>query len=140
MNTYPTQLPNRIILSDGTTRTDKSTFTAEEILDAGWVEVSDPPTVTYPNVLTWNGSTWGSRPPNSNETLIKIQQLRDLALQRLSESDYRVIKSHETGIPVDTEWVTYRQDLRDFYNGIANDPDPWTATFPTLSIVDTGEV
>lgn len=41
---YPTELPNRIRLSDGSTRTDPENFTAEMIADAGYYEVEDPPT------------------------------------------------------------------------------------------------
>jgi len=42
---YPKELPNRIRLSNGTTRTDKSTFTEEEILYAGYIQVEDKPQV-----------------------------------------------------------------------------------------------
>lgn len=137
---YPTPLPNKILLSDGTTKTDSTTFTEADLADAGYVEVSDPPAVTYPNILTWDGSNWGNRPPNTNETLIKIQRLKDLAEQRLRESDFRVIKAYENNTTLDTAWMTYRQDLRDFYNNISYEVDPWTATFPTLSIDVVDEV
>ena len=41
---YPTtKIPEMITLSDGSTRTDSSTFTSDELLDAGYVEVSNPP-------------------------------------------------------------------------------------------------
>ena len=36
---YPTDIPERIRLSDGSTRTDSSTYTEEEIADAGYVYV-----------------------------------------------------------------------------------------------------
>lgn len=56
---YPTELPNRIRLSDGSTRTDPENFTAEMIADAGYYEVEDPP-VGLPITQTyeWNGSNW----------------------------------------------------------------------------------
>lgn len=37
------KLPFRIFLSDGSSRTDPSSFTEEEISDAGYVEVSEAP-------------------------------------------------------------------------------------------------
>lgn len=52
-NNYPTVLPDRIRLSSGLTRTDSSTFTAEEIADAGYVEVSEPPPYRSDQTLTW---------------------------------------------------------------------------------------
>lgn len=57
-NQYPKTLPFRIVLSDGRTRTDPTTFTAEEIADAGYVEVSDPPVITEYQRLSWDGSNW----------------------------------------------------------------------------------
>ena len=39
---YPTDIPERIRLSDGSTRTDSSTYTEEEIADAGYVYVEAP--------------------------------------------------------------------------------------------------
>ena len=40
---YTQELPEQIWLSDGRPRSDISTFTLEEITDAGYVEVNDPP-------------------------------------------------------------------------------------------------
>ena len=53
------EIPNRIRLSDGNTRTDKESFTEEELKDAGYVF-----TDVYPNyndethVCTWNDTDW----------------------------------------------------------------------------------
>ena len=56
---YPTQIPFRIKLSDGRTRTDPTTFTAEELIDAGYTEVADPPSYnpSY-QTLGWDGVDW----------------------------------------------------------------------------------
>lgn len=55
---YPKPLPHRITLSNGTTRTDVSTFTAEEISDAGYVLAPDPPDLGLRQSLKWDGSIW----------------------------------------------------------------------------------
>ena len=53
------ELPNRIRLSNGETRTDKETFTESELKDAGYVF-----TDLYPNyndethICSWNGTNW----------------------------------------------------------------------------------
>ena len=53
------ELPHRIRLSNGRTRTDKESFTKEELKDAGYALVD-----RYPNyndethVCTWNGADW----------------------------------------------------------------------------------
>jgi hypothetical protein len=55
---YPAPIPFRIKLSDGRTRTDPTSFTEEEIADAGYIEVVDPPTITGIQVLEWSGTEW----------------------------------------------------------------------------------
>ena len=55
---YPKPLPHRIVLSDGTTRTDNTTFTDAEIADAGYTAVSDMPSHTNDQKVFWNGTDW----------------------------------------------------------------------------------
>ena len=133
---YPTQLPNRIVLSDGTSRTDKSTFTEQEIVDAGWVAVDNPPEVTYPDRLFWDGTNWSVRPPNNAETNYKRQEIRDWCLRKLQETDYKVIKAMESGVTPDPAYITYRQQIRDLYNTVVN-LDPWVVVYPKLEFPDT---
>lgn len=138
---YPTQLPNRIKLSNGFTKTDKSTFMEEEILDAGWIKVDNPPIVTYPNKLEWSGSsyTWIVREPNVSETAFKWQEIQNECKRRLDETDYKINKAIETAYmngtnvndELDTNWINYRQELRDIYNNV-NDINPWNIIYPVL--------
>lgn len=127
----PTPLPNRIKLSNGFTRTDKSTFTPEEIADAGWVLVDNPPVVEYPNKLEWNGETlsWYSREPNTSEIAMRWQEIRNMCLTLLENTDYKVLKSYEAGVPVEQTFIDYRQALRDIYNNV-NNIDPWNVSWP----------
>lgn len=57
-SSYPSRLPWRIRLSNGMSRTDPATFTAEEIADAGYIEVSEPPEIPDDKVLVWTGTAW----------------------------------------------------------------------------------
>lgn len=41
-------------MSDGNTRTDPSTFIQEDIVDAGYIEVNEPPVITNSQVLSWS--------------------------------------------------------------------------------------
>lgn len=131
----PTTLPNRLKLSDGTTRTDKTTFTDEMIADAGWILVEDPPEVTYPNKLEWNSSTmqWVVRPPNDAEIAFRWQEIQNWCQERLTQTDYKVIKAVELGEEVDASIKNYRQALRDLYNNV-NDADPWTVQYPVIVV------
>lgn len=69
---YPKPLPFRIVLSDGRTRTDPESFTAEEIADAGYTAVETPPEVTEGQVLTWNGATWHVRDKTVEEVQAEV--------------------------------------------------------------------
>lgn len=80
-NQEPTELPFRIKLPDGTTRTDPTTFTQEEIAAAGYVIAPDKPAVTSKyTAITWNGTSWDE---NETRTLqdaisIKLTQLKNV--------------------------------------------------------------
>ena len=52
---YPQQLPDRILLSDGFSRTGGN-YTAEEIADAGYLPVEVPDYDSTTHQLGWNGS------------------------------------------------------------------------------------
>ena len=69
---YPAELPFRIVLSNNLTRTDPSTFTEEEIADAGYTLVPDPPSITENQVLEWVGS-WSIRDKTQEELSIEMQ-------------------------------------------------------------------
>ncbi len=62
-NYYPNELPWRIRLPDGSTRTDPSTFTPEIIAEAGYVEVESPPSYDpETEQLNWDGFSWSVIP------------------------------------------------------------------------------
>lgn len=132
---YPSKLPNRIKISEGITKTDNLTFTEQDLLLAGWYEVQEPPTVNYPNRLTWVGEelSWEERAPNQAETAFKWQEIQKECQKRLSATDYLVIKALEKNTPVDPNIARYRQELRDLYNNVNNE-DPWFVAYPTIYV------
>jgi hypothetical protein len=54
---FPNTIPFRIKLSNGKTRTDPSTFTEEEIADAGYILVDNPPQITQNQLCSWDSQT-----------------------------------------------------------------------------------
>lgn len=129
---YPTQLPHMIRLSNRKMRSDRTTFTAEEILDAGYVQVENPPIVEYPNKLEWGGENlqWVVRSPNDRELMTRWDDIRRECSRLLAETDYKVIKAYELNEPLDPAYIAYRQELRDLYNNV-NDIDPWNVVWPS---------
>lgn len=55
---YPRELPFRIRMANGFTRTDPETFTVEEIESAGLVEAPDKPIIQDSEILTWKDNQW----------------------------------------------------------------------------------
>jgi hypothetical protein len=87
---YPQPLPFRIRLPDGSTRTEPYTFTPEDILSAGYIQVNDEPIPTDTQIVKWSSSTlsWIVRDKTpeelqaeltsaKNERLTYITQCRD---------------------------------------------------------------
>ena len=123
----PQELPERIRLSDGRTRTDSSTFTEEEIASAGFtgpyeipefdprietqewdIELGDWITISIPDEIYW-------------------ERMRDARNLRLSSSDWSQIPDVPLTSAKKLEWSLYRQTLRDLP---ANTEDPKEVTWP----------
>ena len=129
-NQYPKPLPHRILLSNGNTLTDRESFTDEEIADAGYVAVPNPPDFEYPNKLSWDGVEWLVRAPNESEIDAQINSIRKECQRMLSNTDYKVIKAVELGLQLDPAISNYRQELRNLYNNIQ---DPWQVVWPSYT-------
>lgn len=69
---YPNVLPFRIKLSNGLTRTDPSTFTESEIIDAGYILVLEPPIIENWQTLHWENNNWIIKNKNIHEEKLKI--------------------------------------------------------------------
>ena len=80
---YPKLLPFRITLSNGLTRTDPTTFTPEEILDAGYIAIPEP-IVGENQVKNWDyeNGAWIVRDKTQleleQEELARIQKILSL--------------------------------------------------------------
>ena len=78
----------------------------------------------------WNPGTqtWSAPPVVSMKDLsaVKWTEIKQQRVRLLANSDWVVIKATEAGWPVASEWVTYRQALRD----IPLQVDPWSIVWP----------
>ena len=135
----PQPLPERIRLSSGFTRTDSSTFTEEEIADAGYVLASSSPEYNQnTQKVQWTGSEWEiinlnaeEIEFNTNKKWSEIRNLRDDLLSR--KVDWRYSRYHSevrlglttTDSIVDID--NYAQALRD----ITKQTDPYNIQWPS---------
>ena len=139
-NNYPEPLPERIRLSDGSTRTDSSTFTAEELADAGYVAVGEYPSFDGDTQkVTWDGSSWQVVALTESEISAIQKELWDEVRHhrkiKMEEVEWRIFRNlSETRIGITTttddlgELDAYMQALRD----ITNSSDPSSITWPDV--------
>ena len=90
-----------------------------------------PPSPLNSEKSTWSWSTETKRwvETLTNEEKLK-QQWYIVKAQRdqlLQQSDWRVVKASDTGIPLSQEWKNYRQALRD----ITTQTNPYNIIWPT---------
>ena len=95
---YPESIPFRIRLSDGRTRTDPTSFTAEELTDAGYTEVSNRPSITDSQVLEWDSQTidWVIRDKTAEELAAEEASRRNQTLDSIT--------NHRDGLIADGFW------------------------------------
>lgn len=132
---YPSTLPETIILSNGATRTDSTTFLDSEITDAGYVLVED-----YPNIdvkfqrVEWDSTTlsWKIIPKTVEEIYADIarkwDEVREIRNQLLKDTDWtQLMDSPYQGLQIYRESMTnYRQELRN----ITLQSDPFNIVWP----------
>lgn len=70
----------------------------------------------------------GPRPKAEWDVTLRARKAH-AALTSLKETDYVVTKSMEAGRKLSTEWLAWRQELRDIANGsgrdVTSEPDRW---------------
>ena len=124
----PQELPYKIRLSDGRSRTDSSTFTEEEIAEAGFTGPYEKPDFN-PEVET---QSWDVELGNWVTTQIPDEvfweKLRTERNSILKDTDWSQLSDAPLTSSQKTTWATYRQALRDLP---ANTEDPKNVTWPS---------
>ena len=109
----PQELPERIRLSDGRTRTDSSTFTEVEIASAGFTGPYEKPEFNSEiETQEWDGELgdWITTPIPYE---VFWERLRSQRNYRLATSDWSQLTDAPLTSAEKTAWALYRQELRD---------------------------
>jgi len=140
---YPVEtLPHRIRLSDGSTRTDSSTFTTDDLSNAGITTVSNPPSYNQnTQKLIWNDVeidwevidlTQEQIEELTNSAWQNIRKKRDSLLQQVDGKVLRYQSEVRIGVTTTTDNIsnldTYAQALRDVPSTFS---DPGNVVWPT---------
>lgn len=132
----PTSLPHRIVLSDGRTRTDSSTFTEEELVDAGWILAPKKPIGELDGVgeyqdVIWTGSAWVIQDYSDDKMLsLANQVLNEVPARRWSieTKNIRWVDSENNYYIIDCSVESQRKfaSVQTAINtGIRTDNDIW---------------
>lgn len=139
---YPKEIPFRIKLSSGMTRTDPSTFTVEEITDAGYTEAPNKPIPETNQIVEWNSATvdWIVRDKTEEEIANEINAQwsiiraeRDRRIQQVAwryERYARYERLNTTQIDDINILDQYVQDLADVPQ---TQTDPFNIVWPELN-------
>jgi hypothetical protein len=130
---YPTKsLPDYIDINDEDS-VESSSATPEQIANAGYTEVSDPPTITHLQLLTWDLSGWRVADNTEEATKLQWQKVREERDKRIKVVEWRIAryfsferqgKEQLDEIDVLDEYI---QDLRD----VTQQSDPWNIEYPS---------
>ena len=122
----PAPLPHRIRFADGSTRTDNSTFTTDELERAGFTGPYERPECNYKTeTVDWDGNQFLVRGYNFDELQAQFAKVRQQRIQLLKACDWTQITDYDLGADRDA-WAAYRQALRD----LADAPNPFDLTWP----------
>lgn len=122
----PAPLPHRIRFADGSTRTDNSTFTPDELERAGYSGPYERPNCDYKTeTVDWDGTQFLVRAYNFDELQAQYAKVREQRIQLLKACDWTQIADYDLGADRDA-WATYRQALRD----LADAANPFDLTWP----------
>ena len=122
----PAPLPHRIRFADGSTRTDNSTFTTDELERAGFTGPYERPECNYKTeTVDWDGNQFLVRGYNFDELQAQFAKVRQQRIQLLKACDWTQITDYDLGADRDA-WAAYRQALRD----LADAANPFDLTWP----------
>jgi hypothetical protein len=122
----PAPLPHRIRFADGSTRTDRATFTPDELERAGYSGPYERPECNPKlETIDWDGTQFLVRPYSFDELQAQYAKVRLQRIQLLKSCDWTQIADYDLGADRDA-WATYRQALRD----LADAPNPFDITWP----------
>ena len=124
----PQVLPNRIRLSTGLTKTDRSTFTEKDLVDAGYTgpyEKPDDIVRGFFEKVEWNSESlsWEKTTIPELELMAKVRVERNNGLEL---SDWTQLPDSPLTEEKKAEWAEFRQKLRDLPENIPSDPTKYS--------------
>ena len=122
----PAPLPHRIRFADGSTRTDSTTFTPDELKRAGYSGPYERPECNPKlETIDWDGTQFLVRSYGFDELQAQYAKIRQRRIELLQSCDWTQIADYDLGADREA-WATYRQALRDLADAL----NPFDITWP----------
>ena len=129
----PKPLPNRIRLSDGTTRTDVSTYTSDMLTSLGYVGPITRPTESDSIAsIQWDSGS-SSYTTTSYDSTYYLNKLREDITSYLGHCDWTVADDSPLSSSLKSEWETYRTTLNELEAATTDPQNPVWPTAPAYS-------
>lgn len=128
---YPEQLPNRIRMPDGLTRTKP--FSEDDLFIAGYHQISPPSSLKWYEKLDWSGTDWVITQKDISEIWSFIRKQRDEKIKEVEWRYNRYYRHERLGLPqIDSiqNLDTYIQALAD----ITKQTNPYAIIWPVLIV------
>ena len=137
----PNYLPDRIRLSNGLTKTDRETFTQEDISQAGYIAVDEPPATSLNQVSEWNSEnlSWSIREKNASEIgeeWKKIKQNRNDLLKKVDMLVDRCKSELRQGLPQNHYILEALDEYAQLLRNITDQEDVFNIIWPNLDEID----
>ena len=136
---YPVEgLPDRIRLSNGFTKTDSSTFTSDDLADAGIVAVSNPPNYDFKtHSLSWGGDDWvlteltdQEKQNQKDKKWIAMREDRDKLINAESANIEKYLSEQRRSVTTTIDIAKLDAYVEALRQVPQNNDDPWNIDWP----------
>lgn len=129
------EFPHRIRLSSGITKTDKTTFTQDDIIDSGWLIVDDSPLIENPHryYAYWHSEflIWQVLEYNFAEKVNEVNALKEKHLAIVDKNIAEYERSMRQGISSSLDFEQLKEYLNSLDRLSEQEGYPYYVVFPT---------
>lgn len=121
---FPKTLPNRIRLSDGSTRTDISSFTDDDLVDSGYIgPLTQPENTESVASISWDSGSTSFMVVNYDDDYYR-NLLQSKVDGYLGHCDWTVASDSPLSESLKSEWEAYRTSLNGLVAATADPENP----------------
>lgn len=133
------EFPHRIRLSSGISRTDKTTFSEEELSDSGWKLVEDPPVIEniHKDYLSWNSETlsWQILEYDYNEKIDEVNNWKSKFLKIIDKHIEQYERALRAGLNLSLDLIEIKNYVQSLESISSQETYPYSVVWPQAPII-----